>query len=134
MAHHPASPTVKRSSGHPREGSREYVKQWGRTTFHILSVELGAEKASQLMANLAGTILHFPKLREVERWASEKKIVHSIDADPSPQNLKRLGDHFGIQARQIAKLYKQDTGTGVKERRQMIRAQKLERLGAEDGI
>jgi hypothetical protein len=66
--------------------------------------------AVEFMRRFAGTTLHVPSTKTIERLARDHAIVAALRHDPRTQVVRRLSQLHGLPMRDVTKVFRKLTG------------------------
>lgn len=79
-------------------------------------------RALAFMEDHAGIVIVIPPQETIQQLASDKRIVASLERDPSQKNVNRLSELYEQPTRMVSKTFKRESGEAVTARRSRLAA------------
>lgn len=102
-----------------RQRSRQPTADWAEAVFNVLVRHFGAEgPALEFMRFAAGCHLEMPPAVEVEKFATERRAARRLVNDPSQAAALNLEAHYGLPAKDLARIHLRRNGLDLSVDRQ----------------
>ena len=105
------TPTMVRITPGRAEPTLKLLRE---TLTHVTGDQAEGDRIAWALLRLwAGTVLRMPTLSDVERLSRDEAVTKRLRRDPSPAAVQHVAAHHGRPVRDIAKGFRDRSGTGL---------------------